>query len=312
MDPFSDAGDFDKEIRGDSTDIIFNTELFAIHNLFYQGAYKEVLEQSLAGYSDSAITQARVYHYRAQIALGSPEQVVAELDDTEGNAALAAVKAFALYKAGETESSLELVGELVETSSDDATVQVLGAIVLYLAGMIEEALSLLSKHEGNLAAVALIVQIRLVQNKLDLASKEVQLAKKWGQDNLLVNLSEAWVDLHLGGEKYQEAFYIYEELAQTPSTSNARTFVGQAIADIQLGRLEEAEDAINSALERDSTSPDVLVNAIILFILLGRDHSQYLETLQNVDAENPFLKDLEEKSTLFDTCAAEYASLIVE
>ncbi|KAK9236631.1 coatomer epsilon subunit-domain-containing protein [Lipomyces kononenkoae] len=297
---------------GDYNVLIFTVELFAIHNLFYQGAYKEVLDQSLAGYSDSAITQARVYQYRAQIALGSPEQVVADLEDTEGNAALAAVKALALYKAGEIEGSLEIVEELVETSSDDATVQVLCATVLYLAERVEDALSLLSKHEGNLAAVALIVQIRLMQNKLNLAAKEVQHVKKWGQDNLLVNLSEAWVDLHLGGDKYQEAFYIYEELAQTPSTSNARTFVGQAVADIQLGRLEEAEDAINSALERDSTSADVLVNAIILYILLGRDYSQQLETLQSVDAENPFLTDLEEKSGLFDSCAAEYASLIVE
>ncbi|KAK9468446.1 coatomer epsilon subunit-domain-containing protein, partial [Lipomyces arxii] len=294
MDPFSDAG-----------------ELFGIHSLFYQGAYKEVIDQSLAGYSDTAMTQARVYHYRAQIALGGAEQVVAELEDTENDASLAAVKALALYKAGETESALELVEELAETASDEQNVQVLGAIVLYLDGKVEDALLLLSKHEGNLAAVALIVQIRLAQNKIDQAMKEVQIAKKWGQDNLLVNLSEAWVDLQLGGDKYQDAFYIYEELAQTPSSSNARTFVGQAIANIQLGRMPEAEDALESALERDSSSPDVLVNAIVLYTLLGKDYSAYLEKLSAEHENTAFLVDLKEKEDLFDTCAVQYTSLVV-
>ncbi|KAK7204128.1 putative coatomer subunit epsilon [Myxozyma melibiosi] len=295
MDQFSDSG-----------------ELFAIHNLFYQGAYKEVLDHSTAGYSDSAQLQCRIYKYRAQIALGSATTVIEELEDTEGQAALAAVKALALFKAGEVESSLEIVQELVETAAEDANVQVLGGIVLYLAGKAEDALLLLSQHEDNLAAVALIVQIRLAQNKIDQAAKEVVLAKRWGQDNMLVNLAEAWVDLSLGGDKYQDAFYIYEELTQTPSSSNARTFVGQAIADIQLGRYPEAEDAINSALERDESSSEVLVNAIILFTLLGRDYSQYEETLKAKDPNNAFLTDYEDKSALFDTCAAQYTSLIVE
>lgn len=46
-------------------------------------------------------------------------------------------------------------------------------------------------------SVALTVQIRLAQNKIDLAAKEIVLAKRWGQDNLLLNLAEAWVDLSI-------------------------------------------------------------------------------------------------------------------
>ncbi|KAK9459880.1 coatomer epsilon subunit-domain-containing protein [Lipomyces oligophaga] len=295
MDAFSDSG-----------------ELFAIHDLFYQGAYKEVLEQSTSGFSDSAVLQARVYKYRAQIALGHAASVVTALEDTENTPALAAVKALALYKVGDHEASLELVQELVETESEDPTVQVLCSIVLFLLDKVDDALLLLSQHEQNLAAVAMIVQIRLMQNKVDLAQKEVALAKKWGQDNLIVNLAEAWVDLNLGGEKYQDAFYIYEELASAPSTSNARTFAAQAVADILLGRLPEAEDAINQALERDSTSPDVLVNGIILYILLGRDYSTFSKQLEERHPDDAFLLDLNDKSTLFDACAAQYSSQIVE
>lgn len=45
--------------------------------------------------------------------------------------------------------------------------------------------------------VALIVQIHLQQNRSDLALKEVQAAKRWAQDSLLVNLAESWVGLRV-------------------------------------------------------------------------------------------------------------------
>jgi len=43
--------------------------------------------------------------------------------------------------------------------------------------------------------VALIVQIHLQQNRLDLASKEATNARKWAQDSLLVNIAESWVGM---------------------------------------------------------------------------------------------------------------------
>lgn len=44
---------------------------------------------------------------------------------------------------------------------------------------------------------ALIVQIYLQQNRTDLALKEVQAARKWAQDSLLVNIAESWVGLRI-------------------------------------------------------------------------------------------------------------------
>jgi len=43
--------------------------------------------------------------------------------------------------------------------------------------------------------VALLIQIHLAQNRLDLAQQEVRKAKSWAQDALLVNIAEAWVGL---------------------------------------------------------------------------------------------------------------------
>jgi len=49
--------------------------------------------------------------------------------------------------------------------------------------------------------LALTVQIRLALNRTDLALKEVQAAKKWAQDSLLVNLAESWVGLRIVGSR---------------------------------------------------------------------------------------------------------------
>ena len=51
--------------------------------------------------------------------------------------------------------------------------------------------------DGVVEAVALIVQIHLQQNRLDLAIKEVTAARRWAQDSLLVNLAESWVGLRV-------------------------------------------------------------------------------------------------------------------
>ena len=41
------------------------------------------------------------------------------------------------------------------------------------------------------------MQIHLQQNRTDLALKEVTAARKWAQDNLLVNIAESWVGLRV-------------------------------------------------------------------------------------------------------------------
>ena len=64
----------------------------------------------------------------------------------------ATVKAFAQYSLGRTSNAVSEIEKLVETESENTTVQLLGGIVLHGAGKSEEALSLLSKHQGSLDA----------------------------------------------------------------------------------------------------------------------------------------------------------------
>ncbi|KAL5333259.1 coatomer epsilon subunit-domain-containing protein [Aspergillus crustosus] len=295
MDPFSSEG-----------------ELINIHSAFHQGQYTEVQNFKTTSFSPENALPARLLQLRARLALGESSAVLAELDseDVGETPDLAAVKALAQYTAGDAESALQLAQELAENYPDNGTVQVLGGTVLQATGNSEEALAVLGKHQGNLEAVALTVQIHLQQNRTDLALKEVQAAKRWAQDSLLVNIAESWVGLRVGGEKYQSAFYVYEELASADSTAAPLSVIGQAVAEIHLGRLPEAEAAISAALQKYPDEAGLIANAIVLNVLAGKPSGDLEARLQETDPAHALLADIQEKGEFFDAAASKYSAKV--
>ena len=89
---------------------------------------------------------------RAQIASGQAKQVLASVEKDTHVPDFAAVKAFAQYATGNASAATSAVEKLIESTSDNSTVQVLGGTVLQAAGKPEEALALLTKHQGSLEA----------------------------------------------------------------------------------------------------------------------------------------------------------------
>lgn len=73
-----------------------------------------------------------------------------------------------------------------------------------------------------------------------------------------------------GGEKYQQAFYVFEELA-APAASSPQSLISQAVAEIHLGRLEEAEVALQQALAKEPGNSTAMANNIVLNALAGKD-----------------------------------------
>ncbi|KAL2869295.1 putative Coatomer subunit epsilon [Aspergillus lucknowensis] len=293
MDPFSADG-----------------ELINIQNAFFQGQYQEVIDFNTSSFSPENNLPARVLQLRSHIALGETEKVLADVEREDETPDLAAVKALAQHTAGHADSALQLVQDLAENYPENGTVQVLGGTVLQARGKSEEALALLAKHQGNLEAVALIVQIHLQQNRSDLALKEVQAAKRWAQDSLLVNLAESWVGMRVGGERYQSAFYVYEELASADSTSAPLSVIGQAVAEIHLGRLPEAEAAISTALQKYPNEAGLIANAIVLNVLAGKPTEDLEKRLQETQPSHVLQADIQEKSEFFDAAATKYSAKV--
>ncbi|RBR15813.1 uncharacterized protein FIESC28_07214 [Fusarium coffeatum] len=281
-------------------------ELINIHNYFHQGQYQEVVDFDTSSFSPDNALPVRVLVLRARLALGQAEDVLAEVKG-ESEPELQALGALAESNLGKTDSAVETIEKLASSAADNTTVQVVGGTVLQAAGKSEEALALLTQHQGSLDAVSLIVQIHLQQNRTDLALKEVSAARRWAQDSLLVNLAESWVGLRVGGEKYQQAFYVYEELAQAPSTSSVRSLVSQAVCELHLGRTEEAQAALEQALEKDANNADAIANLLVLNVIAGSQSDELTQKLQSAKPDHQYLADLEEKSALFDRAATKYS-----
>jgi coatomer subunit epsilon len=60
-------------------------------------------------------------------------------------------------------------------------------------------------------------------------------------------------------------------MAQAPSTTAPLSLISQAIAEIHLGRYEEAETALKQAMEKDSENANAIANLIVLSLLTGKD-----------------------------------------
>ena len=81
-------------------------------------------------------------------------------------------------------------------------------------------------------------------------------------------------DASQGGERYQQAFYVFEEMAQAPSTSATKSLVGQAISEIHLGRLPEAEAALEQAIQKDPKDAEAIANTLILYVIAGKSSTE--------------------------------------
>ncbi|KAI0006639.1 coatomer epsilon subunit-domain-containing protein [Xylariaceae sp. FL0662B] len=284
-------------------------ELINIHNHFHQGQYQEVIDFDTSALSPENALSAQVLVHRARIALGQAEDVVADVQG-ESEPELVAIGALAEYSLGKTDAAVKTIEALASSAGDNQAVQVVGGIVLQAAGKSEEALALLSRHSGSLDAVALITQIHLQQNRTDLALKEVAAARRWAQDSLLVNLAESWVGLRLGGDKYQQAFYVFEELAQAPSTSSIISLVSQAVCELHLGRVEEAQSALEQAVQKQPDYAEAIANLLVLTVIIGKDPAELTNSLKKTAPEHLLLADLEEKSALFDKAATKYSAKV--
>jgi len=295
MDPFSAEG-----------------ELINIHNHFHQGQYQEVLDFDTSSFSADNALPARVLAHRARIALGGADHIEEVLADVQGESepelkAVAVLAQYASSPSGSNAAAVKAAEDLAASDGDNATVQILVGTVLQAAGKSEEALALLSQHSGSLDAVALITQIHLEQNRTDLAVKEVTAARRWAQDSILVNLAESWVGLRVGGEKYQQAFYVFEELAQAPATASIISLVSQAVSELHLGRTEEAQAALESAVQKEPKFAEAIANLLVLTVVTGKEPTELTASLKAVAPQHPLLVDLDEKSSAFDKAAAKFS-----
>lgn len=110
-----------------------------------------------------------------------------------------------------------------------------------------------------------------------------------------------------GGDAYQKSFYVFEELAQAPSSTSATSLIQQSVAELHQGRLEEARAGLDHALSLEPNNTAALANKLVLDTIDGKDSSDVRGKLESADPQNEMLEDFRAKREAFRTALSKYS-----
>jgi len=289
------------------------TELFEIKNALYIGNYQHCINeaQKIQSRDDALKLQRDVLIQRALLGQRKLGVVAAQVRDGAA-APLMACKLLAKFlQSPDTQSgSVEALEALVSSAavSGDATVPLCCAAAHAHQANWEAALRVLSQRE-ELECRAQMVHCLLAIHRPDVARKELAKMAESDGDATLTELATAWLHVATGGDKLQDAYYIYQELMDK-YTPTATLLAGQAACFLGQGRLEEAEAALQEATEKDPHCPDTLAGLMVWAGRAGKPEEEsvrYMEQLKDAHKHHVIVKGLVEREADFDRVAALYA-----
>ncbi|KAK0530395.1 hypothetical protein OC834_003327 [Tilletia horrida] len=300
---------------------------YEAQTLFYQGAYEGCIA-SAANInpalvdSDPQAKASLLYAARAHLALNNPAAALGLLPSSSEHKDIVAVRTLATFLQDEDVEALNTLSELVEEAEGEdedtlQTIRICSATAAFKDDDALGALETLSAAQNQIECVALSVHILLSIHRPDLAKQQYDAARGWADDSLLIQLIEAWLGLSTGGRAAQQAYYVYDELAQNPSLAGSKNLVsvlvGKAAALAVQGKYAEADKVLADAAALDPQNAHVLANRAALAGHLsttraGDAAKDYVEQLRAVAPTHPLIRDLDEKTRVFDEAAASIAA----
>ncbi|CAF0867805.1 unnamed protein product [Didymodactylos carnosus] len=285
-------------------------ELFEIRTNFYIGNYQQcVNEAQKIKVPQHLQTEKDLLMYRSYIAQKKYGVVLDEISKQVSQEELLAVRLLAEYLSNESkrESILHELDNKMGGNVKNSFCLLMAGYMYYLQENYESTLKVIHNAD-SLECCALAIQALLKLDRLDLARKELKRMTELDEDSVITQLATAWINISTGGEKLQEAFYIYQELSDK-HTATPLLLNGQAVCHIGQGKYEEAQSVLQEALDRDSNNPDTLINFIVLSQNTGKAvevSNRYLSQMKDSYANHPYIKDLTQKTAELDRLARGY------
>jgi len=296
-------------------------KLYEVKTAYYTGAFAQCIAsaQKLKLTDDMQILERDCFVFRSYCNQKKFGVVFDEISATTSKLPLLAVRYYAAFmKNIESDDALssavtsfDQIFAQHDTSPLSYLPYVLLASIYYHKQDIDSALRTLAGVPVEaIEPKALTIQCLLALDRVDLARKELRKMQEFDEDATLTQLASAWCSLMVGGEKLQDAYYTFQELAdKTKSTSLLLN--GMAAAYLGQAKQDEAEGVISEAQSIDDNCAETLINAIKNRFLAGKgieSGARFLSELKSSHPNHPFVTDYLSKEAEFDRLASQYAS----
>lgn len=193
--------------------------------------------------------------------------------------------------------------------ANDATTAAHLATALIAIDELDAASSMLENHQLEPEPALLSVLILLLQGKRLAAEKIVSSTQNRDSDNVLGQIAEAWTLLEAGiASKYEQAFFIFDELASVTSSTQANT--AAAVCKLKQGFTDIARAILDDADTKEGRDVDCEREAdhLVALSIEGADTTDARAALVKRAPDHQLLVDSEAKSVEFDDLAAKFAT----
>mmetsp|Transcript_30813 Transcript_30813/g.79615 ORF Transcript_30813/g.79615 Transcript_30813/m.79615 type:complete len:290 (-) Transcript_30813:143-1012(-) len=285
--------------------------LFPVRNSFYLGAFQAAINEAsdlTEGLSEAEEQERDALVYRSYIGMGQYDLVLSEISD-DASTGLVAVKLLASYLSGrvDKDSALSTITDWLADPASNANplVSIVAALVYCSEENYIDALRA-CHHGRSLEQMALSVQVLLKMDRVDQAEKQVRTMSNIDDDATLTQLAHAWTNLALGGQKVQDAQYIYQELGDRNNWTTP-LYNGNAVCLMRMGNFDDAEKELLQAINKDAKDPDTIANLITCCVHLGKPTARYMNQMKVIDPNHMVVKRFASSDEAFERAAAAVA-----
>eukprot|EP00297_Palpitomonas_bilix_P012913 CAMPEP_0113872960 /NCGR_PEP_ID=MMETSP0780_2-20120614/3506_1 /TAXON_ID=652834 /ORGANISM="Palpitomonas bilix" /LENGTH=299 /DNA_ID=CAMNT_0000858555 /DNA_START=152 /DNA_END=1051 /DNA_ORIENTATION=- /assembly_acc=CAM_ASM_000599 len=285
--------------------------LFQLKTNFYVGNYQAAINHgnSAKVSSEHEKIERDVFIYRSYIAMKNYTVVMDEISD-DAHPSLLAVKLYASYKFSDDGKDVARV-TLKEWGMDpqmssNATFKLIVALISIEEEKFEDALKAI--HDFTALEHGLqLVYVYIKMNRIDLAEKQVRAMVEMDEDSAVTQIAIATFNLAFGGEKIQEAYYIFQDLADKNSVSTPLLLNGMACAQMLMENFDEAEGFLTESLGKVQNDESSLINMIACSSLMRKPDAvsnRYASQLKGANANSAFFTTKSAMEEAFDVAVA--------
>ncbi|XP_058125960.1 coatomer subunit epsilon [Anopheles ziemanni] len=257
------------------------SELIDVENAFYIGNYQTCINE--CNKISKPSLEKDVYMYRSYIAQNKYRVVLDEIKSSD-ETPLLALRYLAEYLSNATrkEAVVSIFDEKFQgdINAVDVIWIIAGAIVYINEESYETAMKILAGN-FNLECMSLHLHCLLKMYRVDLAKQVFATMQEKDDDATLTQLSQAWLNIQIGGEKLQDAYFIFQDLCDKFSPT-LLLLNGQAVCYIGQQKYDDAEQVLRECLNRDPNNYDTLINLLALSQQKDKNSSQFNRYLSQI------------------------------